>query len=115
MKRLSDKGDARVVKIKRVQRQSAGLVDLEAFELPVSIVEARRVVPHKGLAGAGAAALSRVEFIRASPVTAQIDICDDALVFEMRTDVAICVGEICKRCAPSGWVGASRGDIRWDF
>lgn len=91
------------------------MVDLETFELPISIIEACRVVPYKGLASAGAAALGRVELIRASPVTAQVDVGDNALVFEMRPDVAICVGEIRKCCAPSGWVGASRGDIRWDF
>jgi len=97
------------------QRQSASLVNLEAAELPISCAEARCIIPHKRLASTGAAALGFVVLVRTSPITAQIDVGNDTLVFEMGPDVTIRVWEICKSCAPSRWVRTPRGDIRRDF
>jgi len=70
------------------------LENLEAVKLPVRLVEGRSVVGNKVCTGAGTGVLLGVEFIRSGPVSAQVDVGDDALVAEVVPNIAVRVGEI---------------------
>lgn len=50
----------------------------------------------------------------ASVLPAKIDINDNALVLEVRANIAICVGEICSGRAPGAWVRVPGGDVGRD-
>lgn len=92
------------------------LVDLETLKLPVRIREGCRVACNKLGAATGTLELFGVELRLAGELTAQIDIGNDALVAEMRLDIAIGAWEVGQGGYPGRWIraGIRVGDIAWD-
>lgn len=90
----------------------SSLVDLERAKLPEGIGEGVGVVGDVVGAVAGAAA-GGVHV--AGVLAAQVDVDDDALVAEVRADVAVGVGEVGGGLAPGAGVGGLRGHVGGDF
>ena len=81
--------------------------DSEALDLPVRVLKRRGVVRNEIMASRWTIALIAVDRRRSSPITAKSDVHDNAGISEMVADVAMSIGEVSSRFAPSRWIGSS--------
>lgn len=92
-----------------IDQSLARLINFETLKLPVRLGKGARVVGHKIRARPGAVGLLIVEAGLPSQLPAQVDIGDDALVAEMRRNVAVRAGKVGQRLSPGGRVGRRVG------
>lgn len=81
-------------------------VHLETGKLPIRIIiHASRLIGNIILARARTSALSIETFSSSGPLSTNVDISYNGLIPEMRTDIAVRVGEVGQRLAPCAWIG----------
>lgn len=82
-----------------------GLINLKALEFPIRVFESGGILGDEVFACAWTVILARVNSLLSSPGTTEIDVCDDALVLEVITDITPGAREIRKSFAPRRGVG----------
>lgn len=96
---------------------SSCLINLEPLEFPIRFREILWVMGNKVRARSRTVICVRIELSLCPQLATEIDVDHDALVLEMRRDVAFCVGEIGERGSPRRWIWDVVGirHIGWDI